>query len=150
MGLCESKESANVVERRSDTAENHTDSKVHGGSNVPEEVPNSAKGGKFSEYYTLGKPIGQGTFSVVREAVCIKTGQKYAIKCIKRGGLSAEDIDALTTEVALLKQVESIVYKSFLRVEIDQTSEYYDTLRFFHRTRLLLSSHRVYGGRRVV
>lgn len=59
----------------------------------------------FEEQYTLGKIIGSGTFSVVRIAVHKPTGQRYAIKCIKREGLVAEDIEALTTEVAILKQV---------------------------------------------
>ncbi|TYZ69478.1 hypothetical protein PybrP1_007367 [[Pythium] brassicae (nom. inval.)] len=68
-----------------------------GGSSPPN--PNS-----FEEQYTLGKMIGSGTFSVVRDAIHKPTGQKYAIKCIKREGLTAEDIEALTTEVAILKQ----------------------------------------------
>ena len=59
----------------------------------------------FEEQYTLGKVIGSGTFSVVRTAVHNPTAQRYAIKCIKRDGLVAEDIEALTTEVAILKQV---------------------------------------------
>ncbi|POM68165.1 Calcium/calmodulin-dependent protein kinase, partial [Phytophthora palmivora] len=59
----------------------------------------------FEEQYTLGKVIGSGTFSVVRIAVHKPTSQRYAIKCIKREGLTAEDIEALTTEVAILKQM---------------------------------------------
>lgn len=62
----------------------------------------------FEEQYTLGKMIGSGTFSVVRDAIHKPTGQRYAIKCIKREGLVAEDIEALTTEVAILKQVGSL------------------------------------------
>ncbi|RLN98171.1 hypothetical protein BBJ28_00018027 [Nothophytophthora sp. Chile5] len=59
----------------------------------------------FEEQYSLGKVIGSGTFSVVRIAVHRPSGQRYAIKCIKRDGLVAEDIEALTTEVAILKQM---------------------------------------------
>lgn len=59
----------------------------------------------FEENYTLGKMIGSGTFSVVREAIHKPTGQKYAIKCIKREGLTAEDLEALKTEVAILKEM---------------------------------------------
>ncbi|RLN55717.1 hypothetical protein BBJ28_00012413 [Nothophytophthora sp. Chile5] len=59
----------------------------------------------FEEQYALGKVIGSGTFSVVRIAVHRPSGQRYAIKCIKRDGLVAEDIEALTTEVAILKQM---------------------------------------------
>ena len=60
----------------------------------------------FADQYTLGKMIGSGTFSVVREAIHIKSGQKYAIKCIKREGLTPEDIEALTAEVTILKQMD--------------------------------------------
>jgi hypothetical protein len=59
----------------------------------------------FDEQYALGKMIGSGTFSVVKEAIHKPTGQKYAVKCIKRQGLTVEDVEALTTEVAILKQV---------------------------------------------
>ncbi|KAI9913004.1 hypothetical protein PsorP6_004908 [Peronosclerospora sorghi] len=78
--------------------ENNT---AHNDNSTPATVnPNS-----FEEQYALGKVIGSGTFSVVREAVHKPTNQRYAIKCIKRQGLVAEDIEALTTEVAILKQM---------------------------------------------
>ncbi|KAG1709020.1 hypothetical protein DVH05_022651 [Phytophthora capsici] len=68
-------------------------------------APAAVNANSFEEQYTLGKVIGSGTFSVVRIAVHKPTGQRYAIKCIKRDGLVAEDIEALTTEVAILKQM---------------------------------------------
>jgi calcium/calmodulin-dependent protein kinase I len=67
--------------------------------------PSAPNATSFEEQYTLGKVIGSGTFSVVRDSVHKPTGQRYAIKCIKRDGLQAEDIEALTTEVAILKQM---------------------------------------------
>ncbi|CCI40863.1 unnamed protein product [Albugo candida] len=60
---------------------------------------------RFDSQYDLGKTIGSGTFSIVREGIHKPTKQKYAIKCIKRDGLTVEDIEALTTEVAILKQM---------------------------------------------
>lgn len=69
------------------------------------QVQNEITGTNFSDQYQLGKMIGSGTFSVVREAIHKESNQKYAIKCIKREGLTAEDIEALTAEVAILKQV---------------------------------------------
>jgi calcium/calmodulin-dependent protein kinase I len=71
----------------------------------------------FEDQYALGKMIGSGTFSVVREAIHKPTGVKYAIKCIKRDGLVAEDIEALTTEVAILKQVTKIHLVSLLMIK---------------------------------
>lgn len=88
----------NGVETRSTTISEAANSTDAASSSPPN--PNS-----FEEQYTLGKMIGSGTFSVVRDAIHKPTGQRYAIKCIKREGLVAEDIEALTTEVAILKQV---------------------------------------------
>jgi serine/threonine protein kinase len=82
---------------------------VHDDKAAVETSTNPPNPNSFEEQYTLGKMIGSGTFSVVRDAIHKPTGQKYAIKCIKREGLSAEDIEALTTEVAILKQVGSLL-----------------------------------------
>ncbi|CAI5743227.1 unnamed protein product [Peronospora destructor] len=68
-------------------------------------VPAVVNSNSFEEQYTVGKVVGSGTFSVVRVAVHKPTSQRYAIKCIKRDGLVAEDIEALTTEIAILKQI---------------------------------------------
>ncbi|GLD99198.1 hypothetical protein PINS_up007916 [Pythium insidiosum] len=88
----------NGVEKRPAPVDAKPAPAVTSAANPPN--PNS-----FEEQYALGKTIGSGTFSVVREAIHKPSGQKYAIKCIKREGLTAEDIEALTTEVAILKQM---------------------------------------------
>uniref|UniRef100_A0AAV1U1P8 Protein kinase domain-containing protein n=1 Tax=Peronospora matthiolae TaxID=2874970 RepID=A0AAV1U1P8_9STRA len=99
MGCINTKAAQNVVMRTETDGE--TNAVATGKStSVPAVNPNS-----FEEQYALGKVIGSGTFSVVRTAVHKPTTQRYAIKCIKRDGLVAEDIEALTTEVAILKQM---------------------------------------------
>ncbi|OQR90222.1 calcium/calmodulin-dependent protein kinase [Thraustotheca clavata] len=60
----------------------------------------------FEQQYTLGRIIGTGTFSTVREALHKPSGQKYAIKCIKKDGLTVRELQALTTEVVILKQMK--------------------------------------------
>jgi serine/threonine protein kinase len=57
------------------------------------------------EYYTLGKELGMGRFSSVREATCKHTGLKYAIKVIDKSELDEQEMEALRTEVAVLKLV---------------------------------------------
>ncbi|DAZ96083.1 TPA: hypothetical protein N0F65_005861 [Lagenidium giganteum] len=89
----------NVERKNPATRDDHKTGAAHGATNGPVN-PNG-----FEENYTLGKTIGSGTFSVVREAIHKPTGQRYAIKCIKREGLVAEDIEALKTEVAILKEM---------------------------------------------
>ena len=59
----------------------------------------------FSDLYDLGAKLGSGTFSVVREAKSKKTGKVYAVKCVRRAGLSPDDISALYEEVQILREV---------------------------------------------
>ncbi|TDH68820.1 hypothetical protein CCR75_006668 [Bremia lactucae] len=66
----------------------------------------SQNSGKVTDLYTLGKVIGSGSYSVVRESVHKKSKRKFAIKCIKRSELSAEDDEAIQFEVAILKQMQ--------------------------------------------
>ncbi|CAI5702446.1 unnamed protein product [Peronospora effusa] len=90
-----------VVNGNAQVASNGENNVTTHGTSVPAAVNSNS----FEEQYTLGKVIGSGTFSVVRVAVHNPSSQRYAIKCIKRDGLVAEDIEALTTEIAILKQM---------------------------------------------
>ncbi|KAE8897273.1 hypothetical protein PF005_g6486 [Phytophthora fragariae] len=101
MGCVSSKPDQDVVNGNAQVDANGENNATANGKSAPATTnPNS-----FEEQYSLGKVIGSGTFSVVRIAIHKPTGQRYAIKCIKRDGLVAEDIEALTTEVAILKQM---------------------------------------------
>ncbi|GAB9473200.1 Camk protein kinase [Globisporangium polare] len=73
---------------------------------VSTTTPPSMSTGRFADEYIMGKELGAGTFSVVREATHRVTGDKFAIKCIKRQELSQDDVDALMLEVAILKQMQ--------------------------------------------
>jgi len=59
----------------------------------------------IENYYTLGKEIGRGGFSVVVEGTSKKTGEKFAIKCIKKTMVEGEDIKLLRREVQIMKKV---------------------------------------------
>ncbi|CAH0513625.1 unnamed protein product [Peronospora belbahrii] len=61
---------------------------------------------RFVDVYTLGKELGAGTFSVVREATHNTTGERFAIKCIKRAQLTADDLQALVAEVKILREMQ--------------------------------------------
>ncbi|CAI5731423.1 unnamed protein product [Hyaloperonospora brassicae] len=67
---------------------------------------NHEDGKRFADVYTLGKELGAGTFSVVREATHKATGERFAIKCIKRTQLSADDLQALVAEVKILREMQ--------------------------------------------
>ncbi|ETW06246.1 CAMK/CAMK1 protein kinase, variant 1 [Aphanomyces invadans] len=70
------------------------------------ESPTCGYGIGFTDQYKLGETLGTGNFSIVREALHKPSGQRYAIKCIKKSGLSNDELEALTTEVAVLKQMK--------------------------------------------
>lgn len=57
------------------------------------------------DYYTVGRELGFGKFSVVREAISKSTGEAFAIKVIDKALLDEKEREALRTEVAVLKLV---------------------------------------------
>lgn len=59
----------------------------------------------IEDFYELGKEIGRGGFSVVIECTEKKTGEKYAIKCIKKTMVEGDDIKLLRREIAIMKGV---------------------------------------------
>lgn len=61
---------------------------------------------RFSEFYSLGEPLGQGSFSVVKTAYNLKTGAKVAVKIVNRLKLHPKDIDAFLHEVAILRTLD--------------------------------------------
>ncbi|CAH0515739.1 unnamed protein product [Peronospora belbahrii] len=52
------------------------------------------------------KKLGAGTFSVVREATHKTTGERFAIECLERSQLTADDLQALVAEVKLLRKMQ--------------------------------------------
>jgi len=66
----------------------------------------SAGGSSFSDHYKIGKALGEGAFSVVREAVDRRTQVSYAVKVITRSKLSKEDESALQDEISILKSLK--------------------------------------------
>jgi len=76
---------------------------------APTLIGDDAIDGTHSEpienYYTLGKEIGRGGFSVVVEGSSKKNGEKCAIKCIKKTMVEGEDIKLLRREVQIMKKV---------------------------------------------
>jgi len=57
------------------------------------------------DFYTFGKEIGRGGFSVVVEGSKKGTEDKYAIKCIKKSSIEGDDIKLLTREIQIMKNV---------------------------------------------
>jgi len=60
----------------------------------------------IEEAYTLGREIGKGGFSVVVEATNKKTGQKVAVKRIKKDQVEGDDIKLLLREVQIMRGLD--------------------------------------------
>ena len=60
----------------------------------------------IEDSYELLEPLGKGTFSEVWRAVCLKHGSQWAVKCIPKANLPADDEAALLSEVAILEKVK--------------------------------------------
>jgi len=78
----------------------------------------------FSRIYSLGKPLGSGAYSVVRECTMKKTKAVFAVKVVTKAKLSPEDDIALQDEIEILKNLEhdNIIY---LKDDFDERSHYY-------------------------
>ena len=64
---------------------------------------------KFEDNYTLEKKLGSGAFSIVREATHKDSGKKFAVKCIKKDGMSDDDKAGLVLEIKILKEVPCFI-----------------------------------------
>lgn len=70
-------------------------------------VPSSKSGKRFEELYRLKGVLGTGAFSTVRMGYHRSNKDKtYAVKCVNRKKLTAEDEAALLDEVAILKEMK--------------------------------------------
>ena len=57
------------------------------------------------QHYKLGRTLGQGSFATVKLAVEISTKKQWAVKVIKRDALTAQDSDALESEMLILQKL---------------------------------------------
>jgi len=62
----------------------------------------------MEECYVVGKELGYGAFSTVRQVRHLASGQGYAMKCVTKSKLSAQDDEALHDEVAILREFDHV------------------------------------------
>ncbi|RLN36948.1 hypothetical protein BBJ28_00002078 [Nothophytophthora sp. Chile5] len=60
---------------------------------------------EFNEKYRMGRVIGEGNFSVVKECTHRATGERFAVKCINKASLNPKDRSNLVQEIDILKDV---------------------------------------------
>eukprot|EP00549_Striatella_unipunctata_P015666 CAMPEP_0118677192 /NCGR_PEP_ID=MMETSP0800-20121206/2488_1 /TAXON_ID=210618 ORGANISM="Striatella unipunctata, Strain CCMP2910" /NCGR_SAMPLE_ID=MMETSP0800 /ASSEMBLY_ACC=CAM_ASM_000638 /LENGTH=387 /DNA_ID=CAMNT_0006572833 /DNA_START=116 /DNA_END=1279 /DNA_ORIENTATION=- len=109
MGCGGSKPAQTEQKERPSTQADRGGSRSHGPSSPTHAQPvyeNSNSGKPFNELYKLGKPLGEGAFSVVREGGHRQSGRTYAIKIVTKSKLTFEDEVALKDEIAVLKELD--------------------------------------------
>jgi calcium/calmodulin-dependent protein kinase I len=76
------------------------------------------------KHYKMGKTLGTGSFATVKKATHKSEGGVWAIKCINKANLAADDEEALQTEVNIMNQVS--------HPNIITLKEVYDTPKTFY------------------
>jgi hypothetical protein len=57
----------------------------------------------FFDFYTLSDEIGEGKFGLVRLGIHKKTGEKVAIKIIKKASMNVTDMELVRSEIDIMK-----------------------------------------------
>jgi serine/threonine protein kinase len=91
-------------------------SNIKGSESAEEKLPNKTNspptpqstGGKtFKSNYQIGKTLGEGAFSVVKEVRSRRDGRNYAAKVVTKAKLTKEDELALKDEIAILTELKN-------------------------------------------
>ncbi|TYZ68879.1 hypothetical protein PybrP1_009736 [[Pythium] brassicae (nom. inval.)] len=61
----------------------------------------------FVDKYKIGRNIGEGNFSVVKECTRKADGAKFAVKCINKHALNPKDRSNLAQEISILKEYDN-------------------------------------------
>jgi len=79
----------------------------------------SHKSGSVEAKYEIGKELGRGGFSVVKEGIDRATGEKVAVKFIEKKFVDQEELKLLGREIDIMKKVQ---HRNVLRlIEIYET-----------------------------
>jgi len=108
MGLCQSADSTPVNNERAPPKPSSGGGGGGGAKSLtkPEKSETSASGKHFQELYRLGKELGSGAFSTVKEGTHKQSHESFAIKIVKKEALSTEDKAALEDEIEVLKELQ--------------------------------------------
>jgi len=71
-----------------------------------EAAPKSTKPLTIDDKYDLGKVIGRGAFSVVKEGIRKEDRKKYAIKCIAKKQIDKKELALLEREIDIMKKLQ--------------------------------------------
>ncbi|CAB9518958.1 MAP kinase-activated protein kinase 2 (Fragment) [Seminavis robusta] len=89
----------------------------------PAQVEDSKSGKRFNELYKIGKELGSGAFSVVKEGSHKQSGESFAIKIVTKAKLTQEDEQALKDEIDVLSELK---HSNIIRLyDVFEEKEFY-------------------------
>ncbi|CAK83286.1 unnamed protein product (macronuclear) [Paramecium tetraurelia] len=101
MGLCQSKSRQDKQENLKQPTTKKQETFEVGPDNFA-----TLKQGQVTSYYRVEKSLGQGAYGEVRLVIHKQTGQRRAMKQIKKDKIFKEDEENLLNEVTILKQLD--------------------------------------------
>lgn len=112
---------------KDEATSNPTPAKGQGGgggkTSTTTNVESSTSGKNFNELYKLGKQLGEGAFSVVKEGSHRQSNTSYAIKIVTKSKLSKEDEIALKDEIQVLEELK---HKHIIRLyDVFEENQFY-------------------------
>lgn len=123
MGDCCSKEADQSTTPAAAKASNRPSQKSSSEPRQSVPVEGSSSNKSFTDLYKLGKQLGEGAFSVVKDGVHKQSGNSFAIKIVTKAKLTQEDEDALKEEIAVLKELK---HQHIIRLyDVFDESQYY-------------------------
>jgi len=69
-------------------------------------TPEPPRAARIDDKYELGKVLGRGAFSVVKEGIRKATGKKYAVKCISKKLIDKKEMALLEREIDIMKKLQ--------------------------------------------
>jgi len=107
------------------------DSAAHASSGAAGGGETSGSGKGFTELYKIGKDLGEGAFSKVKEGTHKQTSRTYAIKIVIKAKLTQEDEVALKDEISVLKELN---HEHIIRLYdvFDEPQYYYLVTELLH------------------
>jgi len=72
----------------------------------PQPVEDSSSGKHFNDLYRVGKQLGEGAFSTVKDGTHKQSNETYAVKIVTKSKLTKEDEDALKDEIDVLRTLQ--------------------------------------------
>jgi serine/threonine protein kinase len=121
MGACLS--SGDAVESASGKETTSTKSNQPSSSKEQAAAEDSKSGKGFGVLYKLGKQLGEGAFSTVKEGSHLQSKESFAIKIVTKAKLSKEDEVALKDEIQVLEELR---HKHIIRLyDVFEEPQYY-------------------------